>query len=151
MKTATTKKNVVINKWADSHKYFMAEGEYVGVVAGRSDTDGEYVISDGVMAPGGFVPDHYHKYEDQTFHILSGEVDVKIGNKHFKAGPGDSIHCPRGVSHYMINNGSEEARILSYIFPGTWAEDFFAETSRQNQTGDRNLKRIEDRFGVVYL
>ena len=48
----------------------MAPNEYVGVLVGKEATNGEYVISDGVMTPGGTVPDRCHKLEDQTFHIL---------------------------------------------------------------------------------
>ena len=64
---------------------------------------------------------------------------------------GDSIHCPRGVSHYMKNTGSTDAKVISYIIPGYWAEDFMAETSRQNQSGEVDLDLIEKQFGVVYV
>lgn len=60
-------------------------------------------------------------------------------------------HCPKGVSHYIKNIGNQNVRIVSYIFPGNWAEDFFAETSKQNKSGIRDLKLIEEKFGVVYL
>ncbi|CUK08349.1 hypothetical protein RUE5091_03068 [Ruegeria denitrificans] len=57
----TTNKQVVVRHWDGSKKYMMAPNEYVGVVVGKGATNSEYVISDGVMAPGGAVPDHYHK------------------------------------------------------------------------------------------
>ena len=106
-KIEATRKQVVIQHWDGSKKYMMAPNEYVGVVVGKEATDGEYVISDGVMAPGGAVPDHYHKWEDQTFHILQGTVDAKLGDTWVSAGAGDTIHCPRGVSHYMKNNSDQ--------------------------------------------
>lgn len=51
----------------------------------------------------------------------------------------------------MKNIDDEEARLVSYIFPGDWAEDFMAETSLQNRENARDPKLIEERFGVVYL
>jgi hypothetical protein len=51
----------------------------------------------------------------------------------------------------MKNIGSSEAKVISYIFPGEWAEDFMAETSRQNQTGRLDLELIEKKYGVVYV
>jgi hypothetical protein len=51
----------------------------------------------------------------------------------------------------MKNVGDAPAKLVSYIFPGNWAEDFMAETSRQNKSDTIDLKLIEDRFGVVYL
>jgi hypothetical protein len=51
----------------------------------------------------------------------------------------------------MKNIGETDARLISYIFPGDWAEDFMAETSRQVKSGKQDLKLIEEKFGVVYL
>ncbi len=150
-KIEATRKQIVIQHWDGSKKYMMAPNEYVGVVVGKEATDGEYIISDGVMAPGGAVPDHYHKWEDQTFHILQGTVDAKIGDTWVSAGAGDTIHCPRGVSHYMKNNSDQTVRMISYIFPGDRAEAFMAETSRQNEGGEQDFELIEREFGVVYL
>lgn len=150
-KTEDTKKRTLISSWEGSKKYWMSETEYTGVVVGKDATQEEYVISDGVVGPGGFIPDHYHKWEDQTFHIITGELIAKIGDEVKKIGAGDSVHCPRGVSHYMKNVGDMPAKLISYMFPGNWAEDFMAETSRQNHTGDRDFDLIEEQFGVVYL
>lgn len=150
-RSTETQKKTVIAPWDGSQKFWMGPGEYTGLVVGKDATQSDYVISDGVIGPGGHIPDHYHKWEDQSFHIIEGDLEIKIGDTVSKAGPGDTIHCPRGVSHYMKNVGDSPAKLISYIFPGDWAEDFMAETSRQNQTGDRDLKLIEERFGVVYL
>ena len=49
------------------------------------------------------------------------------------------------------NNGESIVRIVSYIFPGNWAEDFFAETSNQNKSGKRDLKLIEEPFENITL
>ncbi|WP_170326638.1 cupin domain-containing protein [Ruegeria arenilitoris] len=150
-KTDKTTKRTVVSPWDGSKKFWMSETEYTGVVVGKDATANEYVISDGLIGPGGAIPDHYHKWEDQTFHIIEGELLAKIGDKVLKIGPGDTVHCPRGVSHYMKNVGDSPAKLVSYIFPGDWAEDFMAETSRQNHTGERDFALIEERFGVVYL
>ena len=129
----------------------MASGEYTHVIVGAAQSDSEYVISEGTMHPGGSIPDHYHKWEDQTFHIIKGQLEAKMGDETFFVGPGDSIHCPRGISHYMKNIGDETAHIVSYVFPGIWAEAFMEETSRQNNSGEIDFKLIEEKFGVVYL
>lgn len=146
----STKKTVVSN-WNGSKNYMMAEDEFTGIVVGKESTASEYVISNGVIAPGAFIPDHYHKWEDQTFHIIKGQLEAKIGDTVHLLGPGDTAQCPRGVSHFMKNEGQTPAKLISYIFPGDWAEEFMAETSRQNQTNQRDFDLTEKRFGVVYL
>ncbi|OJJ22186.1 hypothetical protein BKI52_09105 [marine bacterium AO1-C] len=150
-KVTQTSKELVIAKKDGNLKYLMAKGEYTNIIVDASQSNGEYVISDGILEPNGFIPDHYHKWEDQTFHILEGELTAKIGEETYQLQAGDSVHCPRGISHYMKNNGSVKAKLLSYIFPGHWAEEFMAETSRQNQSGKHDLSLIEEKFGVVYL
>lgn len=122
----------------------MTENEFTGMVVGKEATNSEYVITDGIIEPNGFVPDHYHKWEDQTFHIIQGELEVKVGDKTFRISSGDTIHFQRGTSHYIKNIGNENAKIISYIIPGDWAEDFMTETSKQVKSGKMNLKLIEE-------
>lgn len=151
IKTKQTAKKLLVKHADDSKKYWMAAGEYVGVVVGKEQTNAEYVISDGIIEVGSAIPDHYHKWEDQTFHILEGQLEAKIGDQLFELSAGDTVHCPRGVSHYMKNTGTQTAKLISYIFPGDWAEDFMAATSEQVKSGQIDLKRIEEEFGVVYI
>lgn len=150
-KINTTDKKLVIKKWESDKKFWMTENEFTGIVVGKESTNSEYVITDGVIEPNGFIPNHYHKWEDQTFHIIEGELEIIVGNEHLRINVGDTIHCPRGIAHYMKNIGKENAKIISYIFPGDWAEDFFSETSRQVKSGKKDFKLIEELFGVVYL
>lgn len=151
VRTKSTSKKVVISSGGAGRKFRMTDKEYTEIIVGKDATGSEYVISGGIIEAGGFVPDHYHKWEDQTFHILQGDIEARIGTTTVIIGAGDTIHCPRGVSHYLKNIGSTDARVISYIFPGDWAEDFFEETSRQVQSQEFDPGLIEQRFGVVYL
>ena len=150
-KTEATGKKTVVSAWGDSRKFRMSESGYTGVVVGKEATDGEYVITDAIVEPGGDAPEHYHKWEDQTFHVIEGEIEARIGGKTWRIGKGDTIHCPRGVSHYVRNTGDTTAMMISYVVPGHWAEDYMAETARQSQEGKPDLDLIEERFGVVYI
>ncbi|MGB1248748.1 MAG: cupin domain-containing protein, partial [Chitinophagales bacterium] len=149
-KTENTTKKLVIKEWESSKKFWMAENEFTGIVVGKEATNSEYVITDGIIAPNSFIPNHYHKWEDQTFHIIKGELEIVVGNEKMTVNSGDTIHCPRGIAHYMKNIGNENAKVISYIFPGDWVEDFFTETSRQIKTGKTDFRLIEEQFGVVY-
>lgn len=150
-KIESTNKILIVSRKDESPQYWMAKGEYTNIIVSACQSNSDYVITDGIIQPGGFVPDHYHKWEDQTFHIVEGSVEAKIGNEWYSLCIGDTIHCPRGTSHYLKNNGTVTARLVSYIFPGDWAEEFFAESSKQSHSGQRDLALIEERFGVVYI
>lgn len=145
------KKQTIIKPFGQGKKYWMSEKEYTGVVVGKEATNDEYVISDGIIQVGGHIPDHYHKWEDQTFHVIEGVLEAKIGDEIQVLHSGDTVHCPREVSHYMKNIGDTDARLISYIFPGNKAEAFMAETSKQVQSGNQDFDLIEREFGVVYL
>jgi len=149
-KTQATNKETVVKKWDNSKKFWMTDKEFTGIVVGKEATNSEYVITDGVIAPEGFVPEHYHKWEDQTFHIIEGKLEAKIGDEVFEVDAGDSIHCPRGTTHFMKNIGQTDVKMVSYIFPGDWAEDFFEATSQQVKSGNIDNELIEEKFGVVY-
>jgi len=146
-----TNKEVVIKTFGEGKKFWLNDKEYNGIIVGKKESNSEYVISDGIIEPKGFVPDHYHKWEDQTFHVIEGQLEAKIGDRIIQIGVGDTIHCPRGISHFIKNIGNSSARLISYIFPGDWAEEFMAETNRQVTSGDFDLGLIEEKFGVVYL
>ena len=151
------KKAIVISRFGeienkdDDHIIWMTKNEFTKIVVGKEASNSEYVISEGVIEPEGFVPNHYHKWEDQTFHVIEGELEAKIGDKTVQIGSGGSIHCPKGIPHFMKNIGKNNAKLISYIFPGEWAEAFFYETGRQIKSGELDFKLIEDKFGVVYL
>lgn len=152
-RNSETNKKSVIKKWysSENEKYWMTEKEFTSIVVGKESTNSEYVITDGIIEPNGFVPDHYHKWEDQTFHVIEGKLEAKIGNETFVIQSGDSIHCPRGISHYMKNIGNKNAKLISYIIPEDWAKDFMAETSKQVKSGKLDLKLMEEKYGVIYI
>lgn len=89
---AGTRKQTVLTGPNISKNYMMAANEFTGVVVGKDPTNSEYVISSGVVAPGAFIPDHYHKWEDQTFHTIEGQLDGRIGSAQYTLGPGDTVH-----------------------------------------------------------
>ena len=75
-KNQTSNKELVISKKDNSPKYWMSKGEYTNIIVSAKQTNNEYVITDGIIEPNGFVPDHFHKWEDQTFHIVEGQVEA---------------------------------------------------------------------------
>lgn len=151
MKTENTNKHAAIAIGGSKRKFWMTDREFTGILIGKEATNDEYVITEGTIDVEGYVPDHFHKWEDQTFHIVQGTVETKIGDETHILNAGDAVHCPRGISHFIKNIGREEVKVISYIFPGTWAEDFFEETNRQIQSGQIDHEKIEKEFGIVYL
>jgi uncharacterized cupin superfamily protein len=56
---------------------------------------------------------HTHK-EEEIILILRGNVTMHIGDRFYKAGPGDVIFLPSMVSHNLMNTGNEQCEYFAF-------------------------------------
>lgn len=81
-----------------SHHYGLERFSEVGCVI-ISCINREYAKKLIVQLPGQSHPLHYHKKKDETFQMLSGELEVTVEGKPYALYPGDTLWVPRGVWH----------------------------------------------------
>ena len=100
------------------------------------DTNGEFSLTHCFFREGkAFTPPpHYHKFEDETFYILEGEMEFHVGDKKFKAGAGEVVFIPKNVPHHF-DILSKTVKALLLITPAG-IETFFKEFSVPAQTLD---------------
>ena len=79
-------------------------------------------------------PPHYHTREDESFYILEGEMEFHVGDKKFKAGPGEFVFLPRNVTHHF-NIVSKTVKALLLISPAG-VETFFRDFGTPAQSLD---------------
>lgn len=79
-------------------------------------------------------PPHFHQYEDESFYILEGEMDFRVGESKFTAQAGDFAVLPKGIPH-QFKLLSETAKALLLITPAGF-EEVFREFGRPAQTLD---------------
>jgi N-acetylneuraminate synthase len=66
----------------------------------------EYARKLIVQFPGQAHPMHYHKVKDESFHVLSGTVEMDVEGKKKLLTAGDTLWMPRGVWHgFRTDNG----------------------------------------------
>lgn len=61
-------------------------------------------------------PFHSHRVNEEMFHILAGEGEIRLGAERFPIRAGDVIACPAGgpeTAHQIINNSAGELRYLA--------------------------------------
>ncbi|HTF68659.1 MAG TPA: cupin domain-containing protein [Edaphobacter sp.] len=92
------------------------------------DTGGAYCLLELSMAPGIGVPRHIHTREDESFYILSGELQVMIRNEVLHLKPGDSLMAPRNIPHQLLNTGSSENHYQILLSPSNF-EKFLMGTA----------------------
>jgi mannose-6-phosphate isomerase-like protein (cupin superfamily) len=82
------------------------------------------------LAPHGDSPPlHVHHTEDETFHVLEGELRIRAGDADVRIGPGETLLAPKGVAHTYRVESPEGARFLVVTTRGDF-ERFVRALSR---------------------
>ncbi len=102
-------------------------GAAVQVVLGAADTDGAYTLLEyDAPSPYQGPPPHRHTRLAEHFHVLSGRLDVTLGDTRMTLLPGDVAFVPPGVVHTFANPHPIPCRFLVQVTPGGF-EGYFAE------------------------
>lgn len=63
-------------------------------------------------------PLHFHRTEDEIFHVLEGEFRFRIEDREQRAGPGAIVLVPRGIPHTYRAESPEGGRYLTITARG---------------------------------
>jgi quercetin dioxygenase-like cupin family protein len=112
-----------------------------------ADTGGKYCLLEVSLAAGIGVPRHTHAREDEGYYVLSGELEVIVGEEVFILKAGDTLMAPRDIPHQLRNSGNTENHYL-LIFSPSGFEEFLQVTAIPAPEGaaaptERQL-RVED-------
>lgn len=111
-------------------------GEKIIVRTSGAETNGERLIFDLFLPPGKQVPSrHVHPHLEETFTILQGEMQFRLGRKKLTARPGDTVIVPRGAAHWFGNRGRQEVVARVTARPALRMEEMFEATAAV-QIGD---------------
>ncbi len=69
------------------------------------------------LLPGGELPPHTHETATETFYVLSGEAQCRIGDEEIALKAGQGGYAPPGISHTVRNTGPEELHAISIFNP----------------------------------
>jgi mannose-6-phosphate isomerase-like protein (cupin superfamily) len=103
-----------------------------------TDTDGERLVFELELPPGGRVPGgHVHPAQEERFDVLNGRMRFRKGMRRVTAEAGDSVVVPAGTSHRFANVGDDTARIRVEVRPALEMERLFetaAALAREGRT-----------------
>jgi mannose-6-phosphate isomerase-like protein (cupin superfamily) len=124
-------------------------------------TGGEFSLIEAVMPPGGDGGLHVHSREDESVHLLDGDLDVTIGQQTFALKAGQSYFAPRNIPHRVRNTGDVPARALLINTPGTFDKfvsiagapvgQHTAASALPDTEQMRRLLALADEFGITLL
>jgi mannose-6-phosphate isomerase-like protein (cupin superfamily) len=95
------------------------------VLVPEGATGGEFCLVEERTAPGGGPPLHVHPRQTELFVVLEGEYEFAIGERRFRAGPGDVALVPPGAPHAFRNAGATPGRFVFMLTPALEGERFF--------------------------
>jgi mannose-6-phosphate isomerase-like protein (cupin superfamily) len=93
-------------------------GERVVVRIGGDDTNGERLVCDMYVRPGGRVAGaHVHDTLSERFEVVAGVIGYELDGHRGLAGPGERIEVPPGRVHDWWNAGEEELHAVVEVWP----------------------------------
>jgi quercetin dioxygenase-like cupin family protein len=113
-------------------------GEQVTVLASGEATGGyEIFLQRGPEGSG--PPPHSHPW-DESFFVLSGQIDFGIGDESTTASPGTLVHLPAGSVHWFRfgSGGGEMISMTSRL----GASKMFADMAREVAPVDPDLEKL---------
>ena len=128
-------------------------GQYGHCLLSGHDTADALALFVSIIQPGSSAPFHVHSREDETFFILSGEMEARVGDEYHTLHAGDCVFLPRGLPHRLANMSTEPAEVIMLLHPPA-LESFFAEMDRLTSTGATGFQVMSEaaaRYGVTIL
>lgn len=81
----------------------------------RTYTDGKEKVMLGTLPPGSSIGYHTHETDCEVIVCLSGCGNVVLENGSETLLPGKAHYCPKGHSHSLQNNGTEDLRFYAIV------------------------------------
>ena len=120
---ATLRRARSIKHQPNAKRYYIDVG--IGSIRlSGADTGGAYCLLEASLAPGMMVPRHTHTREDETYHVLAGELEVVVGDEIFVLKADDTLMAPRDIPHQLRNSGDVENHYI-LVFSPSGIEEFF--------------------------
>jgi quercetin dioxygenase-like cupin family protein len=145
----TTNGHAPLHRAAGTGATYVGPGDVYQFLVTGAETGGAYFAMEAIVAPGGGPPPHIHRYEDETFYVIEGDVEFLLGDRIVAGGAGDFVNVPRGTVHRFHNAGSARARLIVTFAPAG-IEKFFEETLDRAQDPTQappdNLEEVAARY-----
>ena len=117
----------VIHLPGEAHKVTLAGQPLAFLVTGE---DTSHTSMFEWTVPAGFSTGlHVHRVQEETFYVLDGECEWRIGGRTIRAAPGAYVFIPPGVPHDIANVSDRPARMIMNVSP-PGHEHYFEELAR---------------------
>ena len=100
------------------------------------EPDGENLIVDTWLEPGGKLPPHFHPLQEERWSVVEGEVRFQLGNEKRVIGPEDGAMIVRpGTKHGLESTSDQEAHLRCHVIPARDLQSFLEESAQAARDG----------------
>ena len=100
------------------------------------EPDGENLIVDTWLEPGGGLPPHLHPLQEERWSVVEGEVRFQLGNEKRVIGPEDGAMIVRpGTKHGLESTSDREAHLRCHVIPARNLQSFLEESAQAARDG----------------
>jgi quercetin dioxygenase-like cupin family protein len=110
---------------SDEGREFRFFGDTVTIKTSSKETNGAYSLMHWAVPAGASAVPHAHEFYEETFYILSGELEVLLGKSTQSVSAGDFIRVPAGARHGFSNKSEDVVHMLVSLTPGGMEELFY--------------------------
>ena len=125
-------------------------GDILATKLTAAQTGGALGLIEATCPPGGGPIPHIHQNHDETFYMVSGELEFLQGDRVLMAGAGDVVFIPRGMTHRFHNPGIQPAKMVFVYTPGG-PESLFIEGGDEPTAGEQVPNWGPERFTPALL
>jgi quercetin dioxygenase-like cupin family protein len=98
--------------------------------------DGENMVVDTWLEPGGELPPHFHPRQDEYWSVVDGEVEVLVGKTKRVLRPSDGeVPVPPWTKHGLKNKGADTVHARCRVVPALHLEEFLTDSAAAAQAG----------------
>jgi quercetin dioxygenase-like cupin family protein len=94
---------------------------------------------------------HVHKRHNDSYFMLAGELEFRLGADTIRATEGTSVLVPPGVEHRWSNSGPGHARFLNIHAPGDWFEAYIRERAALELAGQEPDRAFFERHDIFVV
>jgi quercetin dioxygenase-like cupin family protein len=108
----------------------------VSRVRQRFAIEGESLVVDNWLEPGGVLPPHLHPQQEERWSVVKGEALVRRGDEERVVRPDDGeIVVSPGVVHGVRSSSDREAHLRCYVTPPLRLQQFLEEAADAGRQG----------------
>ena len=123
-------------------------GEPTDCKVSARDTGGAMCVFEFTGLSSG--PRRLQREQDEWIYVIDGGLNFAVGERQFRAGPGESVFVPRQTSYAWASANGRPARIVDVYQPAGSMEEFFREVSRYNSGRPIHEALLIDEFRRLF-